>query len=421
MTDCPTPKALVPEVHRGRDASVARSQLGLLTTITMCMGIGPLLIYALTATAPLVISELELSRTQFGSFAATAFAAAAVTSAGIGRLVDEGSERATMIVLFAGAGLALVLAAVSGNYLALLFAVVVSGAAQALSNPLTNRLVSTHARPGGRGLLMGVKQSGVQMAQLVAAVAVPSLALLFGWRGALASTAALAIMGIALAWVSVPGSARVSPVRVSRGETAPLPSLVWWLTGHALLSGAALQAVNVYLPLYGYEELGLSLRSAALTAAVVGGVGMAARIAWGTLTERIVSTALPLLGLSLLASVGVLGIILADSASSPPLLWVGAAVFGASGIAANVVLMVAVVKTVPLVSVGRASGVLAIGLYVGFAIGPIAFGAIVDRSSSYLLGWSAVGAAYVANAVLVVLAGYGRPPHLTHKPPPSAA
>ena len=35
-----------------------------------------------------------------------------------------------------------------------------------------------------------------------------------------------------------------------------------------------------------------------------------------------------------------------------------------------------------------ASGRVALGMYLGFAVGPLAFGAIVDGTSSYLAGWS---------------------------------
>jgi predicted MFS family arabinose efflux permease len=382
---------------------------GLLVTLTTCMGIGPLLIYGLTATAPLVIEDLALSRTQFGSLAGTAFAAAALTSALIGRSVDERSERMTLATLFAGAGLALILAATAGSYLIVLLAVVVSGGAQALSNPVSNRLVAAYAPPDKRGLLMGIKQSGVQMAQLTAAITLPTMAIFLGWRGALAATATLAAVGLVVAWLTVPQR----PTTESRPEgrvSCPLPPVVWWLTAHALLSGAALQAVNVYLPLYGYEELNLSVTVAALTVAVVGGVGLIARIVWGQAADRVRSPWWPLLALSLVALASVLGIVLAGELAMPSLLWLGAVAFGASGIAANVVLMVAVVRAVPLEATGRASGVLAIGLYLGFAAGPLAFGALVDGFHSYAVAWSAVGAAYAVTVLLLPLAGYRHQP-----------
>jgi cyanate permease len=52
--------------------------------------------------------------------------------------------------------------------------------------------------------------------------------------------------------------------------------------------------------------------------------------------------------------------------------------------------------------IGRASGVLAVGLYAGFAIGPVSFGALVDHTDSYQIGWIAVVLAYLAAALLVL-------------------
>jgi predicted MFS family arabinose efflux permease len=390
---------------------------GFVATLAVSMGIGPLLLYALTATGPLVIADLGLSRAQFGSFATVAFLAAAVSSGVLGRLVDLYSERTTMAVLYVGSAAALLLASVARSYLGVLLAVVVSGCVQALSNPVTNRLVSRYAAPQGRGLLMGVKQSGVQMAQLAAGVALPTLALVAGWRGAVGATSVIAGVGLLFAWRFVPHLPTRAADSAGPNPAVAVPRAVWWLTSYALLTGAALQASNVYLPLYGYEELHLSVATAGLTAAVVGGVGLVARIGWGQLADRLTSPRTPLLLLALAAGLGAMFIYLAGELSAVWLLWTGAVVFGATGIASNVVLMIAVLRLSPAQLIGRASGLLAIGLYLGFALGPITFGAVVDATGSYQVGWAGVAATYAAAAVLV-LAGRFRLP--TTSPPPPA-
>ncbi len=109
------------------------------------------------------------------------------------------------------------------------------------------------------------------------------------------------------------------------------------------------------------------------------GVGLVARIAWGRSADR-VRNPYPLL--AVLASVSALavgGLMVADTLDAPALV-AAAAVFGASGIAANVVIMLALVRTTPLNVVGSASGVLAVGLYLGFALGPVCFGLVADAA-----------------------------------------
>jgi predicted MFS family arabinose efflux permease len=366
------------------------------------MGAGPLLVYGLTATGPLVVTDLELSRTTFGALATLAYAVAAVGSAVLGRQVDRHGERAVLAVLFCGAGMALLIGAVAQSYAWLCGAVVLSGVVQSLSNPVTNRLVTAHAAPGSRGVLMGVKQSGVQMAQVVAGLALPGLALVVGWRGALGLSAILAAGGLALALRNVPRRP-AGPATVTRAPAPPLPTAVWWLAAYALLTGAALQAANVYLPLFGYEALDLPVAVAGLTAAVVGGVGLVGRIAWGRAADRMPSPHRVLVWLSTGAAAGAAIVLVSGAASAPALLWVGAAVLGATAIPTNVVLMLTVVRVVPRAVVGRASGLLAVGLYAGFAAGPVSFGLLVDSTSSYGVAWTAVCCAHLAAAVLTLL------------------
>lgn len=396
------PQSVVTPQDGGSPASVTVP--GFVATLAVAMGIGPLLIYGLSAAGPLVIADLGLTRAQFGSFATVAFAAAAISSGVFARFVDVHSERRTMSALFVGSAVALALAALAGSYWALIVAVVFSGCVQSLSNPVTNRLVSSYATAATRGILMGLKQSGVQMAQVAAGLAVPALALLVGWRGGLGIATVFAAAGLLLTWRYIPRR----PVRGGAGRVPAsarsIPPAVWWLTAYALLTGAALQASNVYLPLYAFEEVGLPVGQAGLTAAVVGAVGLVARIFWGRTANLLHSPHLPLLVLAIMAAGAVACIECADRVDATWLLWIGAAIFGATGIAANVVLMVAVLRVSPPEVIGRSSAVLAIGLYVGFAAGPVCFGAVVDATHQYQVGWTAVLSTYLA-AVLLVLVG----------------
>src|SRR5262249_59986496 len=55
-----------------------------------------------------------------------------------------------------------------------------------------------------RGLAMGIRQTGVPLAGVFAAPALPLLAAALGWRGALGIMAALSAAGAALAWLLYP-------------------------------------------------------------------------------------------------------------------------------------------------------------------------------------------------------------------------
>ena len=117
-----------------------------------------------------------------------------------------------------------------------------------------------------------------------------------------------------------------------------------------------------------------------------------------------------------LALVSALGLALCGTAAAglTPLVWIGAAVFGFSALAANAVIMSSVVRAAEPGSVGRATGWAALGLYLGFMIGPITFGMLVDSGAGYAGGWLYLGAlAAVLIAITAFWAVIRRPSHQT--------
>jgi predicted MFS family arabinose efflux permease len=372
-------------------------------TLALAMAIGPVLQYTLSALGPLIVSDLGLSRAQFGSLATLTFVAAALSALFVGRWTDRVGARGLMAFLFVGAGLSLLGAAAAPSYAWLLVAVLVCGAVQSLSNPLTNRLIAAHIGEGQRGVFLGIKQSGVQLGQLLVSATLPTAAIVLGWRGATVAGASFAVVGLAVAYRFVPAAYGDTRPQHGRHGRAPLPEAVWWLAGYGFLTGAGAQAMNVYTPLFGYEDLHLSATTAGWAAALSGGVGLAARMVWGHAAERVATPYVPMMVIAASAAVASGSFVVAGAFGLTPLIWFGAALFGASGIAANVVIMLALVRVVARHAVGTASGVLSVGLYTGFALGPVSFGLVVDASHSYPLGWGIVTASYAAAAVMAAV------------------
>lgn len=373
------------------------------STLALAMGIGPLAIYVLSALSPAIIAELDLTRTQFGVLATSSYLVTAALSIVTGGVIDRARARAVIVVLFLLGGASLAGIGVAPGYLGLLLAVSLSGLTQALSNPVTNQAIATLLPAGHRGLTMGVKQSGVQMCQFLAGATLPILAVLVGWRGAVLTMPVLALGGVVLTLAVIPREPRATTarVRVPRSERATLPAAVWWLAAYSLLIGAGLQATNVYVPLYSYEEVGLGAVLAGGTTGLLGAVGVVSRMGWGRLAERVSPPQRPLalLAVGAMCAAGLL--FLAPQMAA--LVWVGVAVHALTAVAANVVTMMAVVRVVDLPQLGRASGVLALGLYLGFAAGPVAFGALADATGTYGLGWLCLIGIYLLAAVMTTV------------------
>ena len=388
------------------------------------MGIGPLLMYGLSATSSLVIDSLQITPGQFGLLAAACFLAAGLSSGAFGRFSDRMRGRTQICLIFGGAAAAMVLVAVSGNFLWLVVAVVLSGAAQAISNPATNRLVMDHVPAHKRAGWIGVKQSGVQGSQFLAGIAFPAVALVAGWRGVAGLSSAIALVLLIVAWRLIPvssGPASPAAMRTTApGDTgAPgsgkngkvrLPGTVWVYAAYALLSGFGIQATNVYLPLFSQREVGFSLVLGGLTAAAAGVVGVASRVVWG---QRIVgkgNSFTLLLTLGVGSAAGAALLLTAGLTHSGVLLWCGVLLHGAMGLAINVVVMAGMMREVPPGKVGAASGRVAVGLYLGFAAGPLAVGALLTAFNGFMAGWCVVMAAYLACALLAAFARLHRTP-----------
>lgn len=382
----------------------ARSVPGLAAAMAVAMGAGPLIVYAISTVSPLLVPALDLSRTQYGALATVTYAAAAIASLRAGRIVDSTGARQVMFWLVIGAVGAMLAAAAAPNYAILLVAVTASGVVQALSNPVTNRMAARWLPAGSRGVVMGVKQSGVQIAQAATGLFLPTLAVLTGWRGAMALAAgACLLVGLVLVTRYVPREEQAASRR-STITGAALPVPVWWLTAFVFLAGAALQGANFYLPLFGYEELGLPVGTAGLLAAMIGVVGIAARIGWGRLAERVgsrMAMATVALGGALAVSLLLLSLIV-----HPAFVWAGAFLLGATGVAANVVVMMTVIHAVPSHTIGRASGVVSFGMYLGFTCGPVTVGALVDAVGHYTVAWVVLIGIYLL--ALLTAVGYGR-------------
>ncbi|MFT4471490.1 MFS transporter [Arthrobacter sulfonylureivorans] len=404
----------------------------LLFVLTCAMGVGPLLNYGLSTVSPLVIEDLGISEGQFGLLATAIFASAAVSSMWLGKLSDRISNRAQLVLIFAGTAVALVVAALAHSYLVLVIAALLAGPAQAISNPTTNRIIISQVPAPKRPGWIGVKQSGVQGSQLFAGLFFPVVALWAGWQGATALAAVVAV-GLLLYGLrklpenpittAVPAPSASSPKPAtpreesassqaatpqSAGAQTRFPLSVWLFAGYSLLAGLGMQATNVYLPLFTVRELGFSLVMGGVAAGVSGVVGVTSRVLWGRRMAKGVraSTLLILLGFGALA--GSAAFLAAGTLDMPVLLWLGVILHGATVLGANVVVMAGVMRVVPAQRVGAASGIVSMGMYAGFAAGPLLMGLLLEATGNFHTGWLLVGAGYLlCSALGFALRAYG--------------
>lgn len=402
---------------------------GLLTVLLGAVGSGPLLLYGLSAVSDSIIVDLGISEAQFGLVATVCFACAAIGNATLGRVADRHSDVSLMTLVFVLAAAAMALVAVPAGFWMLLVAAGISGIAQSFPNGVTNRVLLERVPVTKRIGWVGVKQSGVQASQLTASLAFPMLAAAAGWRGAALAIAVVPLILMVLMWHSL----RVTPlltltashpadtteatdiraVDTEATDTEAVdavptssprhPGMVWALAAFGLLNGIGVQATNVYMPLFSVRELGFSLVLGGVTAAVAGAIGVAARVGWARQMARGASGTHLLLLLALIATAGAAMFYGAGASGWVWMLWVAAALHGTSALGVSVVLMSALMRSIPSTSMASASGMVTAGMFTGFSLGPLGMGVLVSSPGGFQLGWAAVGLVYLLCVLLAVV------------------
>jgi MFS family permease len=178
------------------------------------------------------------------------------------------------------------------------------------------------------------------------------------------------------------------------------PSTLAVLLGaYAIGMGFGIGAVNAFLPLFAFEELGLTAGRAGQLIALIGLLGTGARVMIGIVLDRVHRFESWLVTLAVVAAAA-LAVVFATP-GRPALVWVVAIGLGVSATAWQTVVMLAAIREGR--EAARSSGVVNGGFMVGMMLGPLVFGWLVDRSSSYAVGWSSVGLAFVIAVALGVV------------------
>ncbi|MCM3688596.1 MFS transporter [Kocuria rosea] len=394
-----------------RPAGAAAPGPALMVVLVATMAVGPLLNHSLSAMAPLVIADLGITEGQFGLLAAVTFFTAATTAVRTGRWTDRLRARTLLAVIFGGAAASMVLSALAPDYAVLLAAMVLSGLGQVMANPATNRLIRLHVPATRRASWLGVKQAGVQAAQLVAGLSFPVLGLLLGWRAAVVVAVVLTLVLLVHGWATVPdnhgdpGAAR-APAPRPGPVRARMPGVVHAYAAAAALMGLGMQAGNVYLPLFAHRALGFDLVTAGATVSVSALLGIASRVLWARVMDRPGTDGFLLLLLMALGA-AVSAVLLLAAPLVPGFAWAvwpAAVLHGGAALAVSVVVMSGAMRAVPADRVGASSGVVTRGLYAGFCSGPLVMGGVVQLTGSFGAGWAVVLGCYLGCAGLCVLA-----------------
>lgn len=374
----------------------SKSGLGAVTAATMATATFAIIVASVLAAQ--LRDEFGISRAQVGFLVTANAVVGALASPLFGRITDRlGSVRSVVGSLLIGS-ITLTAWALSPTYAVLVVAALVTGLSNAWGNPATNALIVDNVPPGSRGVVTGVKQSGVQIGTFLGGLLLPLFTAWWSWRVAVLFFLAMPLGGL-LGMVGRPDPHRhvARPPR----NTDPLPASVRWIASYGFVSGLATSAMIGFMPLFAHEAIGWSESAAGILVAAIGLAGIGARILWPRLSERSIGhgrTLRILAGMSTVSAV-LLALASADLVGGG-VLFPAAFLLGGGAVAWNAVGMLAVMDFSPDGAVGKGTGFVLLGFLLGLAFGASLMGFSVDQLGSYTAGWAGTAALLLLSGVI---------------------
>jgi MFS family permease len=322
----------------------------------------------------------------------------AVTSTPAGRLVERiGAVGGMRLAATATAVSCLAIATLAQSALSLTALLLIGGLANAFGGPSVSALLKREVAVHRQGLAFGAQQSGGSLGALLAGLALPAVAIPFGWRWAFLLVAALALASAALA----PGGGDRRAVAARPVRPGGLGTVHALAVAAALASAAGVGFVS-FLVLYAVES-GMSHAAAGLLLGAVSLAATVSRIGVGVFADRRGQE--PLRPVAAMLAVSIAGYLLLI-AGEPALIAVAAIVAGGFGWAWPGGLTLAVVQRSP----GAPAWAVG-GLFSGAIAGPLLVG-VLAQQEQFALAWSAC-ASFALLAACTVLAArrYGSQPY----------
>jgi MFS family permease len=265
-------------------------------------------LYSLPAVAPAVAGDLHVRGTLVGSFVALTYGVgilSALVSPGMVR--RYGGVRATQVVLLAAAGM-LALAALGSGVSGLALAAVVLGLGYGAAAPASTHLLVPQTPQPVFNLVMSLRQIGVPLGGVLAALILPPLTLAIGWRGVLLTELGpVLLLMVAMEFPRRRWDEDREPGRRVLGRTLLHPFALLREPRFRRLSVAAFVYAGLALCLVAFMTVqlttvvGLSLMQAGRSLAAYQIAGSVSRPIWGWIADRFLTPAqtLAVLGLGM--------------------------------------------------------------------------------------------------------------------------
>ncbi|HET6308188.1 MAG TPA: MFS transporter [Rhodopila sp.] len=381
--------------------------LGPLAATLAVQTLATMALFSLPSVAPAVARDLHVSGIIIGDFVALAYGVGIVSALLSPGLVRKyGGVRATQVVLLSTAGM-LVLAALGSGLVGLTAAGIVLGLGYGATASASAHLLVPQTPPPVFNLVMSLRQIGVPLGGVLAALVLPPLVPLIGWRGALLAEVLPVLLLIAL--MELPrqrwDTDREPDLRVL-GRTLWQPFAMLADPSLRRLSCAAFVYAGLSLSVVAFTTVqlttkaGLSLIQAGQILAAYQIAGSLSRPVWGWIADRSLTPArtLALLGAGMAVSAvltGLYGPAWPFWAVMTNALLAGCTAGGFTGVAYAQYAALGGARRTEATGLGTAV------MFIGATAMPPVFGAAITASGGYAGSYTAAAAAALLSAILL--------------------
>jgi len=390
-----------------RAQTEAKALILLLTFLPQC------LVSMLSMTPPVMASHiafsLGLSPQIAGVYIGFVYAGAILSSSFAASLITWLGPLRTSCVCVVTGGVGLALLAIP-HLAASLLATAIIGLSYGPLTPASSHVLARYRSGPGMAFLVSARQTSVPMGGVFAGFVAPPLVLGLGWHAACVSIGVITAALGAGVWITVSVVRNELPDK-PHGHSASLfepvrfifrrPGLASLATSSVVY--AAMQLVlSSFLVVYltSVASLDLMLAGALLSGSQAAGV--AGRLGWGFVADRMVAPRLLLLGIALLMAVAAALMSLFTSAWPVGAIAAVVILLGATASGWNGVFLAEIIRDVRPAEVGLATSGSMMFAYLGTVLGPSLFGGLasaVGFPKAYLV----MGATVLAGGIFGTL------------------
>jgi MFS family permease len=379
----------------------------LLATVTAVQGLSTFAVLALPTLATRASATFGVGAEAVGYQISIVYLAGAALSSIAGLFVRRWGAALTSIVALT-LTCAGVLAMASGQLALTIAASAALGCGYALTNPAASHLLFRFAPRHRQNLVFALKQTGVPMGGVVAALLLPPLAERVGWQAAMAIGAGLlAVVIVPLAFMRTRLDDDRDPTFHVKGGMLAGVLLVARHPRLRALAVMGLTYASFQFCLFAFlitmlaQDFGWSLIAAGQMATGMQIGGVIGRIAWSVLADRIGH------GLDLLVGIGIasaaFALTVATATGAWPV-WLLAVVlfgFGFCLVGWNGLWMAEIARACHPQEVGLATGGVLVFTFSGNVVGPLLFGTVAAHAGGFSVAYALLSLPLAAAGVLL--------------------